>query len=118
MTERALVLASRSHDVEAVGYCWMGLGSAADDAVLHLMRRLPLDKPVRNADSDDDVLRALASAANETVDALALPAARQAMAIERVAKRYARVLDVNARDLTAALNASAKTTTPAAEQPA
>ena len=62
---------------------------------------------MRSADSDDDVLRALASAANEAVDVLALPAARQAAAIERVAKRYARVLEVNARDLTAALQASA-----------
>ena len=96
---------------------WMGLGGS-DDAVLQLMRRLPLDKPVRATQSDDDVLRALASAANETIDVLALPAARQAAAIERVAKRYARVLDVNARDLTAALHASAKTTSPAAEQAA
>ena len=68
-------------------------------------------------------LRALASAANEAVDALALPTARQAAAIERVAKRYARVLDVDARDLTAALHASAAGTAPiketaAAQQPA
>jgi eukaryotic-like serine/threonine-protein kinase len=96
---------------------WMGLGGS-DDAVLLLMRRLPLDKPVRSADSDDEVLRALANAANETIDTLALPPARQAAAIERVAKRYARVLDVNARDLTAALHASATTTTAAAEQAA
>jgi hypothetical protein len=38
---------------------------------------------------------------------LELPAARQPAAIERVAKRYARALQINARDLTAALQASA-----------
>jgi indole-3-glycerol phosphate synthase len=43
-----------------------------------------------------------------------LPAARQAAAIERVAKRYVRVLGVNARDLTAALHASA-TSVPATQ---
>jgi eukaryotic-like serine/threonine-protein kinase len=96
---------------------WMGLGGS-DDAVLQLMRRLPLDKPVRAADNDDDLLRALASAANETIDVLTLPVARQPAAIELVAKRYARVLDLNARDLTAALQASAQIPAPAAEQAA
>ncbi len=63
-------------------------------------------------DSDDEVLRAVGSAANEAIDLLALPAARQSAAIERVAKRYARVLDLTARDLTAALQASATGTAP------
>ncbi len=121
MSEQAAGFAVLGADIDSMAQAvarWMGLGSAADDAMLHLMRRLPLDKPVRNADSDDDVLRALASAANEAIDALALPAARQAVAIERVAKRYARVLDLNARDLTAALHASAKTTKPVVKQAA
>ena len=63
--------------------------------------------PVRQADSDDDVLRCVASAANEAVDALSLPAPQQAAAIERVAQRYARTLDVTARDIQSALQASA-----------
>jgi non-specific serine/threonine protein kinase len=61
---------------------------------------------VRSFDSDDDLLRAVGSAANEAVDALALPADKQAAAIERVAQRYARVLEISARDVTAALQAS------------
>jgi eukaryotic-like serine/threonine-protein kinase len=108
MSEQAAGFAVLGADIDSMAQAvarWMGLGGA-DDAVLQLMRRLPLDKPVRAIESDDEVLRALASAANETIDVLALPAARQAAAIERVAKRYARVLDVNARDLTAALQAS------------
>jgi eukaryotic-like serine/threonine-protein kinase len=121
MTEQAAGFAVLGADIDSMAQAvarWMGLGGAADDAVLLLMRRLPLDKPVRSADSDDEVLRALASAANETIDALALPPARQAAAIERVAKRYARVLDVNAKDLTAALHASATATAVTAEQAA
>jgi eukaryotic-like serine/threonine-protein kinase len=125
MAEQAAGFAVLGADIDSMALAvarWMGLGGSADDAVLLLMRRLPLDKPVRSADSDDAVLRALASAANEAVDALALPTARQAAAIERVAKRYARVLEVDARDLTAALHASAAGTAPiketaAAQQP-
>jgi eukaryotic-like serine/threonine-protein kinase len=92
-------------DIEGMGAAvarWWGM----DDAVLHMIRRLPTQVPVRHADGDDEVLRTVASAANEAVDALALPAAQQAGAIERVAQRYARVLEVTARDLQAALQAS------------
>ncbi len=116
MTEQAAGFAVLGADIDSMALAvarWMGLGGA-DDAVLQLMHRLPLDKPVRALDSDDDVLRALASAANEAVDVLSLPAARQGAAIERVAKRYARALDLNTRDLTAALRDSAKTTSAAA----
>jgi non-specific serine/threonine protein kinase len=92
----------------------MGLAGSAD-TVLQLMRRLPLDKPVRTPDGDDGVLRAVASAANEAVDAFALPAERQAAAIALVAKRYARVLDITPRELTAAVQASAMGARGAAE---
>lgn len=118
MTEQAAGFAVLGADIESIALAvarWMGLGGA-DEAVLHLMRRLPLDKPVRAADSDDDMLRALASAANEAIDVLALPPARQAAAIERVAKRYARLLDLDTRELTAALVASAATAASTVEQ--
>jgi eukaryotic-like serine/threonine-protein kinase len=120
LSEQAAGFAVLGADIDSMASAvarWMGLGGA-DEAVLQLMRRLPLDKPVRTADGDDDVLRALASAANEAVDTLTLQPARQAAAIERVAKRYARVLDLNTRDLTAALHASATTAVPTAEQAA
>jgi non-specific serine/threonine protein kinase len=77
-----------------------------DDAVLHMMRRLPTTVPVRQPDHDDDVLRAVASAAHEAIDALALPPREQQAALERVVQRYARLLAVNLRDLQAALQAS------------
>jgi eukaryotic-like serine/threonine-protein kinase len=121
MTAQAAGFAVLGADIDSMAQAvarWMGLGSAADDTVLQLMRRLPLDKPVRGADSDDELLRALANTANEAIDTLSLPPARQTAAIEHVAKRYARVLDINAKDLTAALHASAKTGAPATEQAA
>jgi len=106
MSEQAAAYAVLGADIEGMGAAvarWWGM----DDAVLHMIRRLPLQLPVRQADGDDDVLRVVASAANEAVDALALPALQQAGAIERVAQRYARVLNLAAKDVHDALQASA-----------
>jgi non-specific serine/threonine protein kinase len=106
MSEQAAAFAVLGADIEGMGAAvarWWGM----DDAVLHMIRRMPLQLPVRHADSDDDVLRYVASAANEAVDALSLPVAQQAAAIERVAQRYARTLDVAAKDILAALQTSA-----------
>jgi non-specific serine/threonine protein kinase len=56
-------------DIEALGAAvarhW-GLG----EEMLHMIRCLPKDRPVRAAESDSDTLRITASAANEAVDAL------------------------------------------------
>jgi non-specific serine/threonine protein kinase len=71
--------------------------------VLHMIRRLSPQTPVRSADRDDDLLRATASCANEAVDVLGLPGPRQAAAIEHVAQRYARLLSITGRDLQEAL---------------
>ena len=61
-------------DIEALGAAvarhW-GLG----DEMVHMIRRLPKDLPVRMPDTDSDVLRITASAANEAVDASLSPAA-------------------------------------------
>ncbi len=45
------------------------------------------------------MLRAVASCANEAVDALALPAARRQIALQRVVQRYGRILHIGLRDL-------------------
>ena len=106
LSEQAAAYAVLGADIEGMGAAvarWWGM----DDAVLHMIRRLNPASPVRSADNDDDMLRAVGSAANEAVDALALPPARQAAAIERVAQRYARALDLTTRDLNAAMQASA-----------
>jgi non-specific serine/threonine protein kinase len=54
---------------------------------------------VRTIESDDDMLRATASCANELVDALSLPARHLAAAMQRVTQRYGRALGMTARDL-------------------
>ena len=56
--------ASRSSLRHAVAR--MGLG----DEILHMIRRLPADAPVRKPDGDAELLRIVASAANEIVEAL------------------------------------------------
>jgi len=106
MSEQAAAFAVLGADIEGMGAAvarWWGM----DDAVLHMIRRLPTQLPVRHADSDDDVLRTVGSAANEAVDTLALPASQQAGAVERVALRYARALALTPRDVQVALQASA-----------
>jgi len=111
MTEQAAAYAVLGADIESMGAAvarWWGM----DDTVLHMIRRLPTQLPVRQAETDDDVLRCVASAANEAVDALSLPATLQAGAIQRVAQRYARTLEVTARDIHAALQAGASVASP------
>ena len=73
------------------------------DNLMHMMRRVPLATPVRTAESDDDIVRALASCANEAVDALGLPAARQLPALQKVVARYGRQFNMSLRDLHGAL---------------
>ena len=86
----------------AVARQW-GLG----DDILHMTRRLAPDAPVRRPDTDADMLRLVASAANETVDALGLaPATRVAPALAQVVLRYGRSLGVNGRELTDAVQAA------------
>jgi non-specific serine/threonine protein kinase len=102
MSEEAASLAVLGTDIEALGAA-VARHWGLDATVLHLVRRLPTAAPVRSPDNDDDVLRAVASCANETIDALALPVARQADALQRIANRYARALGVGSRELSAAV---------------
>jgi non-specific serine/threonine protein kinase len=79
---------------------YWGLG----DDVLHMVRRLPADAPVRKPDGDPDMLRLVASAANEIVDVVShLPATKVGAALGNVAQRYARVLRTTPRTVAEAL---------------
>ncbi|MEO6033189.1 MAG: HDOD domain-containing protein [Burkholderiaceae bacterium] len=103
LSEAAAACAVLGVDIESLGaavaHHW---GLDAD--VLHMVRRLPLDTPVRKADSDAEMLRIVASAANEVVDTCGqMPVARVGAGLAQVAQRYARVLGVNARDVQEAL---------------
>jgi HD-like signal output (HDOD) protein len=96
LTEELAAFAVLGVDVDALGTAaakqW-GLG----DEILHMIRRLPSEPPVRKPDGDGDLLRIVASAANDVVDALDLSAAKCAAALQRVVSRYARVLRINTR---------------------
>ncbi|HVO06440.1 MAG TPA: HDOD domain-containing protein [Burkholderiaceae bacterium] len=98
MSEEGASLAVLGVDIDALGTAvarhW-GLG----DAVLHMIRRFGLSTAVRALESDDDMLRATASCANEVVDAVSMPARHVAAAMQRVAQRYGRALGMNLRDL-------------------
>lgn len=74
-----------------------------DASVQHMVRRLALTTPVRNPDTDDDMLRLTASCGIEAVDALAQPAALVQAALQRVLQRYARPLGITLKDLQQAL---------------
>ena len=104
LTEAAALQAVLGVDLEAMGIAvarhW-GLGAE----VQHMMRRLPLERPVRAPDGDADLLRAVASCALEAADAVAAPAC-QGMSLDGVAKRYQRLLGVTARDLQDGLRAA------------
>jgi non-specific serine/threonine protein kinase len=89
-------------DIESIGSA-VARYWGFDDTVLGMIRRQSVGAPVRGAESDDDMLRDVASCANEAVEAAAMPAARVIPALQRVVQRYGRVLNLNLRDLQAAL---------------
>jgi non-specific serine/threonine protein kinase len=102
MTEESASFAVLGADIEAIGAAvarYWGL----DDSVLAMIRRHPLATPVRTPDNDDELLRTVASCANEAVDALSQPAPRVAAAVQRVVQRYGRALNFGLRELQAAV---------------
>ncbi len=103
MSEQAASFAVLGTDIEGIGAA-VARHWGLDDSVLHLIHRMPLATPPRAIDNDDDMLRAVASCANEAIDAAALPAARRHQALRRVAQRYARALSIGFNDLQDALS--------------
>ena len=100
MTEEAASFAVLGVDTEALGAAVAKHWGLSDD-VLHMVRRLPVSRPVRVADTDSDMLRLTASAANEAVDALSLtPPTRVGPALNQVAQRYGKVLSITVKDIT------------------
>jgi non-specific serine/threonine protein kinase len=106
MSEQEASHAVLGTDIEGIGAA-VARHWGLDDAVLHLIRRMPLATQPRTIDNDDDMLRAVASCANEAIDATALPAPRRQQALRRVAQRYARALNIGFNDLQDAMNAAA-----------
>ncbi len=102
MSEQAASYAVLGSDIEGIGAA-VARHWGLDEAVLHLIRRLPLATQPRSIDNDDDMLRAVASCANEAIDATQLPAARRPQALRRVAQRYGKALHISFKDLQDAL---------------
>ena len=102
MSEEAAAFAVLGADIESIGVA-VARQWGLDESVLAMVRRMPVSTGVRSAESDDDMLRTVASCANEAIDAATQPAPRVAAALQRVVQRYGRVLDINLRDLQTAL---------------
>jgi non-specific serine/threonine protein kinase len=102
LSEEAAAFAVLGVDIETFGAAvakqW-GLG--AD--VLHMIRRLPADAPVRKPDGDAELLRIVASAANEIVAVLSQAPSRGGPSLASVTQRYARTLRLDAKAVQAAL---------------
>jgi len=104
--EQAAAYAVLGVDIEALGNV-VSRSWGLSDEVLHMVRRLPADAIVRKPDSDAEMLRLTASAANDCVDVVSrLPAPRVAAALAQVAQRYARALGLTAREIGDALVAA------------
>ncbi len=116
MSEEGAAFAVLGVDIEAIGAA-VARHWGLDDSVLHMIRRLPVDAPVRSSDGDDDLLRLVASAANETADVLGLPAPALLPALQRVVQRYGRALNFTVKDLQTALQAPAQGGISAATMP-
>ncbi len=105
MPEEAAAYAVMGADIEAIGAA-VARHAGLDDSVLVMIRRLSTATPVRSVETDDDLLRTVASCANEAIDALSLPAAKVVTALQKVVQRYGRVLELNLRNLQTALQIS------------
>lgn len=98
MTEETAAFAVLGADIETLG-ATVARHWGMDDDVMHMIRRLPTHTPVRTPEGDADILRAVGSLGNEVVDAMSLPALQVNAALQRVAQRYARALNVTLKDL-------------------
>ena len=106
MSEEGAAFAVLGTDIESIGSA-VARHWGLDDAVLAMVRRQPAATSPHAPGNDDEVLRTLASCANEAVDALAQPAPRVAAALTRVVSRYGRQFNFGVRELQAALQAPA-----------
>lgn len=102
MTEEAAAFAVLGAEIDAIGAS-VARHWGLDDRVLHMIRPFPRATPVRSIDSDDDMLRAVASCANAVIDAQMLPPARVQQGLQRVAQQYGRALGLGLRELLDAL---------------
>ncbi|MEP6505421.1 MAG: HDOD domain-containing protein [Betaproteobacteria bacterium] len=114
MTAEGASFAVLGIDIDALGSAVMhhwGL----DDGVQHMVRRAPPTGPIHTPTSDVDMLRLVASCANDVLDAVGLPSRQAVAAVQRVAQRYGRALDITLKDIQDALQPPTANTDRAAQ---
>jgi len=102
MTAEGASFAVLGIDIDALGAAVMhhwGL----DDGVQHMVRRAPPTGPIHTPTSDVDMLRLVASCANDVLDAVGLPSRQAVPAVQRIAQRYGRALNISLKDIQDAL---------------
>ena len=103
LSEEAAAYAVLGVNIEALSNVVVRAWGLGDD-VQQMVRRVPAGALVHKPDSDADVIRLTASAANEVIDAVSRVAPpRVAAAIAQVSQRYARALGLSAREIAEAL---------------
>lgn len=103
MNEQSAAHAVLGVDLESLGVA-VARHWGLDEDVIHMIRRLSPARPVRKPEGDADLLRTVASAANEAVDAITLADAEHAgAALQAVVQRYGRSLGLTLRELDRAL---------------
>ena len=116
MSEEGAAFAVLGADIEAIGST-VARQWGFDESVLSMIRRMPLNAAVHGAASDYEQLRTVAACANESVDAMSLPAPRVAAALHKVLQRYGRLLNITAKDLQTALQSTSQGGSAAAAAP-
>ena len=110
MSEESAAFSVLGVDIEAIGLA-IAKRWGMDEELLQVLRRWPSTAPVRTAENDNDMLRSIASCANELADLDALAATQQTPAMTRIAQRYARILHLGPKELQAAMQTAVTTTT-------
>ena len=110
MSEEAAAYSVIGVDIESIGLA-VARRWGVDDQTLQTLRRLPAQAPLHAPDSDGELLRWVASCANDLVDLQSLPAREQVPALQRLAQRYARALHLLPKDYQEVLQEAATAST-------
>jgi non-specific serine/threonine protein kinase len=105
LSEEGACFAVLGADVEAIGAA-VARHWGLDDSVLAMVRRIPPSAPVHAVDSDGELLRMVASCANDAIDLMRLSQPRQLGALQKLVQRYGRLLHFNLRDIQGMLQES------------
>ncbi len=110
MNEEAAAFSVIGVDIESIGVA-VAKRWGLDDGMLTMMRRLPAQAPLHAPEQDAELLRWVASCANELVELQSLPPREQAVVLQRLAQRYARGLHLAPKDYQLAMQQAASSST-------